>query len=176
MKFVLVRHTTSEWNALGLVQGQTDIELSQKGKDEAKTLAVKLSDLGITFMVSSDLKRACQTTEIITSVLHVPFKSDSRLRECSYGKLEGLKRNEAAKKYGIENWEDSSLKYDFRGSGGEDHASVFARHLDCLKLLKKKHGKETILIVGHGRGLWTLLDGLGHNPELKVGEYRVTEF
>lgn len=175
MKFILTRHTTSEWNTLGLVQGQTDIELSEKGKDEAKTLAAKLSDLGITLIVSSDLRRASQTAEIISSELQVPFKVDSRLKECSYGKLEGLKRDEVARKYGIENWEDGSLKYDFQSSGGEDHASVFARHLDCFKSLKQKHTREIVLIIGHGRGLWTLLDGLGHNPELKVGEYRIIE-
>lgn len=176
MKFILARHTTSEWNALGIVQGQTDIELSEKGKDEAEALAAKLTDLGVTLIISSDLRRARQTTEIIASLLHVPFESDSRLRECSYGSLEGLKNKKVAKKCGIENWEDASLRYDFRSFGGEDYVSVFNRQIDCLKSLKQKYLKETILIVGHGRGLWTLLGGLGYSPELKIGEYRLIEF
>lgn len=176
MKFVLTRHTTSEWNALGLVQGQTDIGLSQKGKIEAKTLVAKFSDLGITLIVSSDLKRAHQTAEIISSELRVPLKLDSRLRECSYGNLEGLKNEEAARRCDIENWQDPSLKYDFCSFGGEDYIRVFTRHLDCLKSLKQEHAKETILIIGHGRGLWTLLNGLGYNPELKVGYYNVIKF
>lgn len=176
MKIVLVRHTTSEWNVLGMVQGQTDIGLSQKGKNEARILATRLSGLGITLMVSSDLKRANQTAEIINSRLRVPLKLDSRLREYSYGNLEGLKNEEAARKCGIENWQDPSLRYDFRSFGGEDYSGVFARHLDCLKSLKREHAEETILVIGHGRGLWSLLDGLSYNPELKVGEYKIIDF
>lgn len=176
MKIVLARHTTSKWNALGIVQGQRDIELSQKGEIEANALATKLSDLSITLIISSDLKRAHQTAEIISFELHIPLKSDERLRECSYGKLEGLKNEEAARKCGIENWQDPSLKYDFRSFGGEDYMEVLARHLDYLKSLRQEHVKETILIIGHGRGLWTLLNGLGYNPELKVGEYKIIEF
>ena len=179
MKFILTRHTTTEWNLAGRIQGHTDIPLSQQGKSEAEQLAKLLSGLGINLIVSSDLKRASETAEIVSALLTVPLQLETRLRECSSGKIEGLTKQQAVELYGSSmapNWEDQHHAYDFRPFGGEHRDDVFARHIGVLKSLARERPNSTVLLVGHGRGLHTLLAGLGHSPELKRGEYRIIEY
>ena len=179
MKFILTRHTTTEWNSIGRIQGQTDISLSQQGKTEAEQLAKLLSGLGINFIVSSDLKRSSETAEIINALLAVPLQLETRLRECSFGKVEGLTKQQAIELYGpsmAPNWEDQHHAYDFRPFGGENREDVLARHIEVLKSLASEKPNSTVLLVGHGRGLCTLLAGLEQSPELKRGEYRLVEY
>ena len=178
MKFILTRHTTTEWNSVGRIQGQTDISLSQQGKAEAEQLAKLLSGLGINFIVSSDLKRSSETAEIINSLLVVPLQLERRLRECSFGNVEALTKQQAIEQYGssmAQNWEDQYQSYNFRPFGGEHREDVLERHIEVLELLSSQK-LGTTLLVGHGRGLCTLLAGLGQSPELKRGEYRLIEY
>ena len=179
MKFILTRHTTTGWNSTGRIQGQTDIRLSPQGKTEAGQLARLLSGLGINLIVSSDLKRASETAEIANALLAVPLQLEERLRECSFGKVEGLTKQQAIERYGpsmAPNWEDQYHAYDFRPFGGEHRDGVLARHIEVLKSFASEKPDSTILLVGHGRGLSTLLAGLGQLPDLKRGEYRIIEY
>lgn len=179
MKFILTRHTTTDWNLAGRMQGQTDTSLSEQGRSEAKELAKSFSGLGVNFIVSSDLKRASETAEIIKSFLAAPLELDRRLRECSFGIIEGLTKQQAIEKFGSEiipHWEDNYRAYDFKSFGGEQRALVLARHLEVLKSLAESKVNEPMLLVGHGRGLNTLLAGLGYSPDLKRGEYRIIEY
>ncbi|MEK7516278.1 MAG: histidine phosphatase family protein [Patescibacteria group bacterium] len=178
MKFILTRHTTTDWNSGGRIQGQTDIPLNQQGKTEAEQLAKLLSGLGINLIVSSDLKRASETAEIANALLAVPLQLEKRLRECSFGKVEGLTKQQAIEQHGSSmapNWEDQHHTYDFRPFGGEHRDGVLARHIEVLGSLANEKPNGTILLVGHGRGLSTLLAGLGQLPDLKRGEYRIIE-
>lgn len=179
MKLFLVKHTTTEWNAGGRIQGQTDISLNPQGRTEAKQLAELLSALGIDIIVSSDLKRTKETAEIINSVLQIPLRLETRLRECSFGSVEGMTKQQAIGRYGPPmgpNWEDQHLAYDFRPFGGEHRDAVLARHLDAVRSLARDNPNKTALLVGHGRGLCTLLAALGYSPDIKRGEYRLVEF
>jgi broad specificity phosphatase PhoE len=176
MKIILVRHTSVNEN---IIKGWTDIELSHQGQKEAAKLAKSLVGLGIDFIASSDLKRASETAEIINGLLHVPLKLDPRLRECSFGKIEGLTRQQAIEKYGLsitQNLEDNYKEYNLRQVGGENRADVLARHIEVIKSLSINNPNKTALIVGHQRGLFTLLSGLGYAPNLEEGGYKVIEF
>lgn len=132
--------------------------------------------LGITNIISSDLKRASQTAEIINKILRVPLQVNSDLRECSFGDLEGMTRQQVIDEYGnsiISTWEDQSQKYDFRPYGGEHRDAVFKRYINVLKsALIDNTYREAPLLIGHGRGMITLLAGLGRPYKLKRGEYR----
>lgn len=179
MKFILTRHTTTEWNPAGRIQGQTDTSLNSQGKLEAEQLAKSLSGLGINFIISSDLKRASETAEIINFLLAVPLRLEPKLRECSFGEIEGLTREQAVDKYGLAiltDWEDQYRSYDFRPFGGEHRDGVLGRHLEVLKWCAGEKPNDTVLLIGHGRGLCTLLAGLGYPPSLKRGEYRTIEY
>ena len=176
---ILTRHLTTTWNREKRIQGQTDIELDEEGKQEAKVLAKKLQFLGIGCIISSDLKRASQTAEIIAETLQVPVILDKRLRECAFGAVEGLTREEAGEQYGnkiLDAWDDQYDSYDFCEYGGENRKQVLERHLQFLKNISSLSSAKTILLVGHGRGLNTLLASLGHSPTIKRSEYCIIEY
>jgi len=179
MKFILTLHTSTDWDSTGRIKGQTDISLSLQGKAEAEKLTKLLSGLGINLIVSSDLKRASETAEIINALLRAPLRFESRLRECSFGSLEGLTKQQAIEKYGsslTQILEDQYHAYDFRAFGGEHREGVLARHIEVLKELADGKPDNVILLLGHYRGMCTLLAGLGHLPDLKRGEYRIIEY
>ncbi|HLD25735.1 MAG TPA: histidine phosphatase family protein [Candidatus Andersenbacteria bacterium] len=179
MKLILVKHTTTDWNQRGILQGQTDTELSTLGVTEAEVLATKLADAGIQRIYSSDLQRAYRTAEIINQQIGVPLESDARLRECSFGTLEGLTRQQLQQQFGDEilvPLDDQWRAYDFTAYGGESQAQVLARHLEVLQELKDKIAYEVILLVGHGRGLSTLLRHLGESAEVTAGKFYLVEY
>lgn len=73
-------------------------------------------------------------------------------------------------------WDDQYASYDFRPFGGECRSDVLRRHLDFANYFLKTNASDVTLLVGHGRGLATLLSGLGYPPDLKRGEYKVIDF
>lgn len=175
---ILTRHTTTSWNRERRIQGQTDIPLDDGGKEEARALAIRLAALGIQAIVSSDLIRARETAEIIRAHIRVPFRTDPRIRECSFGKIEGMTRDEAIARHGTTAasfWDyERESPYDFRPFGGEHREGVLARHRALLADLPLLFSHvRTVLLVGHGRGLNTLLMSFGRTPDLERGGFAV---
>lgn len=107
MKLVLVRHGESEWNKLNLFTGWTDVELSDKGREEAKQAGIVLKKEGYDFDVcyTSYLKRAIHTLNIALDEMDrawLPVIKSWKLNERHYGALQGLNKAETAEKYGEE--------------------------------------------------------------------------
>ncbi len=107
MKLVLVRHGESEWNKLNLFTGWTDVDLSEKGHEEAKQGGKILKEEGYDFDVAytSYLKRAIHTLNHILDEMDrnwIPVNKCWQLNERHYGALQGLNKAETAEKYGEE--------------------------------------------------------------------------
>lgn len=107
MKLVLVRHGESEWNKLNLFTGWTDVDLSEKGHEEAKLAGKLLKDEGYDFDIcfTSYLKRAIHTLNHILDEMDrnwLPVIKTWKLNERHYGALQGLNKAETAEKYGEE--------------------------------------------------------------------------
>ncbi|MBO4348642.1 MAG: 2,3-diphosphoglycerate-dependent phosphoglycerate mutase [Candidatus Methanomethylophilaceae archaeon] len=107
MKLVLVRHGESEWNKLNLFTGWTDVDLSEKGHEEAKAAGRLLKAEGYDFDIcyTSYLKRAIHTLNHILDEMDrvwLPVVKTWRLNERHYGALQGLNKAETAEKYGEE--------------------------------------------------------------------------
>lgn len=105
MKLVLIRHGESEWNKENRFTGWTDVELSDKGREEAKTAGQLLKQQGFTFdfAYTSVLKRAIHTLWGIMDQLDeqwLPVEKSWKLNERHYGALQGLNKSETAQKYG----------------------------------------------------------------------------
>jgi len=105
MKLVLVRHGESEWNKLNLFTGWTDVDLSEKGHEEAKAAGKLLVAEGFDFDVcyTSYLKRAIHTLNHILDEMDrvwLPVTKTWKLNERHYGALQGLNKAETAEKYG----------------------------------------------------------------------------
>jgi 2,3-bisphosphoglycerate-dependent phosphoglycerate mutase len=104
-KLVLVRHGESTWNKENRFTGWTDVDLSEKGRQEAKEGGQALRDAGFTFDVAytSVLKRAIRTLWTVLDELDlmwIPVHRSWRLNERHYGALQGLNKAETAAKFG----------------------------------------------------------------------------
>ena len=104
-KVVLVRHGESDWNKQNRFTGWTDVDLSEKGIEEAKQAAKQLKEAGYTFDLAftSVLKRAIRTLWIIMDemdLMWIPVRRSWRLNERHYGALQGLNKAETAAKFG----------------------------------------------------------------------------
>lgn len=106
IKLVLVRHGQSMWNLENRFTGWTDVELSEKGINEAKKAGIALKENGFNFDIAytSVLKRAEDTLKYILEEMdiEVPIKSSWRLNERHYGALQGLNKDETREKYGAD--------------------------------------------------------------------------
>jgi 2,3-bisphosphoglycerate-dependent phosphoglycerate mutase len=118
-KLVLLRHGESVWNKENLFTGWTDVDLSEKGREEAaeagRLLAKEEFQFDLAF--TSVLKRAIRTLWIVLDGMDrmwIPVYRDWRLNERHYGALQGLNKVETAEKYGeaqVKLWRRS---YDVR--------------------------------------------------------------
>lgn len=106
-KLVLLRHGESTWNKENRFTGWTDVDLSEKGVEEAKTAGQILKKEGYIFDIAftSYLKRAIRTLWIVLDemdLMWIPEYKSWRLNERHYGALQGLNKAEMAEKFGNE--------------------------------------------------------------------------
>lgn len=104
-KLVLIRHGESEWNKENRFTGWKDVDLSEKGRREAKAAGQLLQAEGFTFdeAYTSVLKRAVRTLWIILDemdLMWIPETKSWLLNERHYGGLQGLDKAETAAQYG----------------------------------------------------------------------------
>jgi 2,3-bisphosphoglycerate-dependent phosphoglycerate mutase len=102
---VLLRHGESLWNRENRFTGWTDVDLTDKGREEAKEAAVLIRERGFVFdaAYTSVLKRALRTCWIVLDdldLLWIPVERSWRLNERHYGALQGLNKAETAAQHG----------------------------------------------------------------------------
>ena len=106
-RLILLRHGQSQWNLENRFTGWTDVDLSDKGREEAREAGEKLLKAGILpeYYFTSYLKRAIHTLDIAADAMDrawVPVTKDWHLNERHYGALQGLNKADTAAKYGDE--------------------------------------------------------------------------
>src|SRR3954468_19567748 len=114
---VLLRHGESVWNAEGLFTGWVDVDLSEKGEEEAVTGGALLldADLRLDLVHTSVLKRAIRTANIALDAaeqLWIPVKRSWRLNERHYGALQGKNKAQTREEYGEEQFMTWRRSYD----------------------------------------------------------------
>lgn len=137
-----VRHGVTDWNALGRIQGQTNIELNEQGKQQARLLAQRLRSERWDKIYTSDLMRAYETAQIINEALDVELVEDVRLREVHFGLIEGTTLEERIEKWGT-NWRELDL-------GKEKQSMIDERVSSIVNELSETHAGQRILLVTHG--------------------------
>ena len=118
-RLVLIRHGESEWNKANLFTGWTDVDLSEKGLQEAAEAGIALKEAGFQFeyAYTSFLKRAIKTLNIVLEKmdqLWIPVEKSWRLNEKHYGALQGFNKAEMTEKYGPEKIKQWRRSYDIR--------------------------------------------------------------
>ncbi|MFH0924021.1 MAG: 2,3-diphosphoglycerate-dependent phosphoglycerate mutase [bacterium] len=142
-KLVLVRHGESIWNKENRFTGWTDVDLSEKGKEEAKKAGQILKNEGYVFDLaySSVLKRALRTLWIILDemdLMWIPVHKSWRLNERHYGALQGLNKSETAAKYGEEQVLIWRRSYDVPPPALMDNDLRYPLNDSRYKILDKK--------------------------------------
>ena len=158
LTLLLVRHGQSEWNAAGLMQGQTaHVPLTPLGHGQARGAARALAGLAPGAMLSSDLRRAVQTAEHCARATGLPFATTPDLREQGYGVLEGRPSREL---WDVVDWTDPH----WSAEGGESLAQLHARVAGLLAGLLARPPAAVVALVTHGdtiRAAQAVAAGLG---------------
>ncbi|MBI5216787.1 MAG: 2,3-diphosphoglycerate-dependent phosphoglycerate mutase [Ignavibacteriae bacterium] len=132
-KLVLLRHGESDWNKENRFTGWTDVDLSEKGVQEAKQAGKVLKEQGFMFDIAytSVLKRAIKTLLYALNemdLLWLPVHHSWRLNERHYGALQGLNKSETAQKFGEEQVRIWRRSYDIQPPPLEKHDPRFPGH------------------------------------------------
>jgi 2,3-bisphosphoglycerate-dependent phosphoglycerate mutase len=161
---VLVRHGESEWNLKNLFTGWRDVDLSQKGVEEAQSAGQKLKGQGLQFDVAfnSALIRAQRTLTLMLDELgqnDIPVFKDQALNERDYGDLVGLNKDDARAKWGAEQVLIWRRSYDQPPPGGESLKDTAARVLPYYlqEILPAVLRGERVLVSAHGNSLRALV-------------------
>jgi 2,3-bisphosphoglycerate-dependent phosphoglycerate mutase len=117
MRVVLLRHGESTWNKENRFTGWTDVDLSDKGREEAREAGRLLAGQQMRFDIAytSVLTRAIRTCWIVLDeldLLWIPMEKDWRLNERHYGALQGLNKAETAARHGEEQTKIWRRSYD----------------------------------------------------------------
>ncbi len=175
---VLVRHGQSEWNLKNLFTGWHDADLSEQGIAEAKTAGQRLKAKGLTFDLcfTSALIRAQRTLDLMLTEIGqtgLPITRDQALNERDYGDLVGLNKDDARKKWGVEQVHVWRRSYAVAPPGGESLRDTGARVWPYYINRIQPHvlRGEKVLIAAHGNSLRALimaLDGLTPDEVVKL--------
>lgn len=159
-KLYLVRHGESEWNILNKVQGQSNVSLTNKGKQQAMKIGKRLKHENINLIFSSDLKRAIQTANIIGEFTKLEVISLEELREIRFGVWEGLTTKEIMEKYINEHTIWMTEPHNLSLPEAERLIELQERLLKAVSDLVRKDKNKNILIVSHGASIKTLILGI----------------
>ncbi|MFD1851025.1 histidine phosphatase family protein [Oceanobacillus bengalensis] len=157
-KICFVRHGETEWNALGKIQGKTDIPLNQMGIKQAEQCAAYLNPSDFDLLISSPLKRARQTADIINNKLNLPIVEMADFAERSFGVAEGMTLKERQEKYQNRNFPNEEKIEPFTD-----------RVLSGIQNINAAYPNQSVLLVAHGAVIMTILHNLS-NGEIAYGK------
>lgn len=172
----IARHGQTQWNVEKRICGHADIPLTDRGYQQAKELANKVSQLEkpVTKIICSPLVRAKETAQIIAEINHLPIEIDWRLIEMNFGKFDGLYIN-------TPEFQQARVEFSLPFEQGESILDVAGRVYPLLDELSQYD--DTVLLVCHnallrvidnyfnGKSMKEFLNFNCSNTELRKYEY-----
>ncbi len=155
-RLFLVRHAQSEFNEKGIFQGKLDSDLTPLGFVQARLLASSLSKEKIDRIISSPQRRAYKTALTVSDLLGVPLEVDERIREMSFGELEGKEFIAVAQEYGerIRRWLKNPIKNPLPT---QESMKEFIERIESFLRDIESSKEESVCVVAHGGSLQALL-------------------
>lgn len=159
MKLFLIRHGQSEADLLEVHEGRADFNLTELGVQQASKLATYIANkYDIDLIISSPLKRANQTAEILQQQCQCDFKIEADLMEYNNGVLAGLPRKEALVKYPLP---AGGRPLYAAIEGGESQVQFRYRVENIVhKILAQYKHLDTVAVVAHGGTILHILNTL----------------
>ncbi len=205
MQLVLLRHGESDWNLQNRFTGWTDVDLSAKGEKEAHEAGKLLREEGLVFdiAITSVLKRAIRTLNFVLDDMDlawIPVEKTWRLNERHYGSLQGLNKEETAKKYGedqVKTWrrsfatppppldpkDERSAHQDPRYAhlrpeeipAGESLKDTIARMMPCWEdqIARRVRAGQRVIVAAHGNSLRAMVMHLDGMSESEILEFNI---
>lgn len=158
MILYVVRHGQTEWNLKHLVQGISDIPLTEKGIEEAYKLQELVASLDIDVVISSPLERARKTAQIITNN-KLPINTDDRIKERDWGMNEGAEIDSVDT---IDCW-DVILNTNVQNI--ERIQDFMLRVSSFIEDIKVRYKDKKVLVVTHSAVIRVIHYMLGRIPD-----------
>jgi len=175
-KIFLIRHGETEWNAVGKLQGSSDIKLLPEGIEQAHLLAEHAPFSMVDAIYSSDLSRAMMTAEILAEKFGLPVIKERGLRETSFGDWEGRFLSDLAKENpnGFEKFFTKPDKVQL--PNGETFLQSQARIMNAFDEIIADNEDKNIIVVSHGAAIRLILCAALYIPIRKmwsIGQYNM---
>ena len=156
----LARHGQTDWNCQGRYQGQIDIPLNDRGREEARSLAEKLQQSRPAAIWASDLSRARETAAIVAAPHNLPVQIHPGLREMHFGSWQGLTWQQIEQRFpeAWRLWTEDPLGYNIPGA--ESVGEMETRFKQALLEICGKYPGGTVIVVAHGGPMSRLLSEL----------------
>ncbi|TIH19931.1 histidine phosphatase family protein [Marinifilum sp. JC120] len=133
VKIAFIRHSVTEWNAEGRIQGHFNSPLTEHGRDLAAGWIKKLKPQTFDAVLTSDLGRTIETADIITEGLTLPTLRLSGLREQDWGEWSGLTMDELHTKFPGKLDEEVAKGWLFTPNNGENRIECATRGTKALE-------------------------------------------
>jgi len=147
---LLARHGETLWNEMRLIQGRTDVALSDTGREQAQALAVALASIPLSSIYCSPLLRARETAKILATPHEIVTKVDEGFVEINFGEWEG-KTHSALRKQFQEQYERWLLDPgQVEVPRAERFNDVQARVVRSFEGIIRENDGKVVAIVGHG--------------------------
>jgi probable phosphoglycerate mutase len=145
-----VRHGATELTIDDRFAGSgIDVALSTQGRFQARCLAERLAETPLRAVIASPLQRAWSTAQTVSHRHGLAPSIEPDLREISFGRWEGLSRDEIVSRYGDEFDRWRVDPYRVAPEGGETGEAALARALPVLQRLLASHAGQEVLVVSH---------------------------
>lgn len=159
---VLLRHGQTDYNLAGRMQGHLDSVLTDTGRAQATAVAPAIAGLVPERLISSDLRRAVDTADLVGGATGLPVKLDARLRETHLGEWQGrtVAEIEADWPGAIATWRSDP---GWAPPGGESRIEVVRRSRPVVDELDDDFAagsQSTAVLVAHGGLIAGLVSGL----------------
>jgi probable phosphoglycerate mutase len=149
-RIYLTRHGETEWNRQKRFQGSKNSELTEKGILAAELLASRVEEIDLDCIISSPLKRAYQTAEIVRGNKGIDIVKCDGFKEINLGDFEGMRWDEIEDLHGDVLNKITDDPFDNRYPNGENLMEFYNRVENSLREIIEKFRDKSVLIVAHG--------------------------
>ena len=182
MDLLVIRHGQSEADILNVIEGRADFNLTELGNRQAKHMAVWVANyMVIDKIISSSLKRAKQTAEILAAATNAPLEFDDHLMEWKNGLIAGLSQKEADEKYPIPPQKfphtavyEQESEIEFRSRAEIAFSRVINEHQADSKIAIISHGGMINKLFQSFLGLPLNVNVGIHSGDTAIHHWRIT--
>ncbi len=164
LRLHIVRHGQTSWNAIRRVQGQSDSELDDTGKQQAADLREELSDIDFAAVFVSPLLRTRQTADILCAHRNNDHHYLDDLKEMGLGQWETHMWDDVAQKWPEQHkmYTDAPDKFDMPGA--ETAHVLSQRGARAIEHIHSQVSSGDVLVVSHGVLIKTIILGVARQP------------